>query len=759
MTPEDWKYLAESMTEMELVAPGPSPEGSQLHEHLADANGIPPGEALEWLTGAFHMLPLEPAHAVCSSRGETIFRRLAVASPDAESWMPLGTVGPLLICAHYNPTSGSMWDIPPEFIIPVIIPQKAYEILRADVEERLNFKPLDRKEPLVFANPLRRGQGYDKTLAWLFESYPFEEPGAKEAIKQEADKLLAESGGDPSILMKMERGLGIAIHYLDVGEACFNAEHAPSQSLFPESLLEKHAVYPLFCGKRIVYLLAENKRNYAFEDEWFSGGNDQMVFRTVRADRDAILKVIARERSRAAGGAPVEIAGDLVDSDSGNLVEIDIDLVQKINPSSMNATPENIIHWVLYRAITGRASDLHIEKFYNMARFRARIDGELKIIHTCPEEELPRFISLIKNYANLGQRRQDAQDGRFSLLLGKRRIDGRVSAIPCRKDFQKITIRFLDKKDGVRDLRELNLSDWHMGVIGEAMGRDQGLILITGPTGSGKTTTLYALLNSINSEAINIHTVEDPIEYEIEGLNQTQTDPINGINFAEGLRRLMRADPDVILIGECRDEETANAAVNAALTGHLVLTTLHANDCLRAVSRFISMGIPPYLLADALALTQAQRLVRRLCTYCRKPEELTQDIRRIYHANRIPIPKEVEFIYHKQGCPECADTGYSGRMALMEMCPIDSELADLVSANAPQAQMREVAFRKGVLTLYQQGLQQVLAGMTSLDEINCLSYTALAPDPDDDATILHLSKENLQHGEPPPAAPRQAGSP
>ena len=150
------------------------------------------------------------------------------------------------------------------------------------------------------------------------------------------------------------------------------------------------------------------------------------------------------------------------------------------------------------------------------------------------------------------------------------------------------------------------------------MTRDQGLILITGPTGSGKTTTLYALLNSVNSENLNIQTIEDPIEYEVEGLNQTQTDPVHDIDFAQGLRRLMRADPDVILIGECRDEETASAAVNAALTGHLVLTTLHANDCLRAVSRFISMGVPPYLLADSLALTQAQRLVRRLCGQCKR---------------------------------------------------------------------------------------------------------------------------------------------
>ncbi len=185
--------------------------------------------------------------------------------------------------------------------------------------------------------------------------------------------------------------------------------------------------------------------------------------------------------------------------------------------------------------------------------------------------------------------------------------------------------------------------------------------------------------------------------------------------------------------------------MNAALTGHLVLTTLHANDCLRAVSRFISMGIPPYLLADSLALTQAQRLVRRLCTYCKKPAEITPAMREILRINRIAIPKETEFVYTKQGCPECNETGYSGRMALMEMCPVDNEMADLIATNSPQSKMRELAFRKGVLTLYQQGLQQVLEGNTTFDEVSCLAYTALSDDDaePDDPTILHLTKQNL----------------
>jgi type II secretory ATPase GspE/PulE/Tfp pilus assembly ATPase PilB-like protein len=632
----------------------------------------------------------------------------------------------LLVCAHYNPASAEFWDIPVEFLIPVLIPQQKYEALHGDFVTRLDFKPLDPREPLKLKQPLSRDGGLRGVLDWFLDEYPFEDSEARSKVARERDKVVQDELGDTSAIRKLSRQLGTAIFHLATGDHVLSAELAPPQDLFPEPLLEKHVVYPMFRGKKSVFLLATERNCFAFEDEWLSSGNDPIEFRVVLCDKESILEAIGRDRGRAASSGPSSvIEGDLVFSDVANMVEIDPQEVQRINPSNINATPEQIVHWVLYRAINGRGSDLHIEKFYNLARFRARIDGELKVIHTCPEEMLARFISLIKNYSNMGQRRQDAQDGRFSLILGKRRVDCRVSAIPCRKDLQKITIRFLDKQDGVKKLSQLNLSPRQSGLLGAAMGRDQGLILVTGPTGSGKTTTLYALLNSINADNVNIHTIEDPIEYEIEGMNQTQTDPHNNINFAEGLRRLMRADPDVILIGECRDEETATAAINAALTGHLVLTTLHANDCLRAVSRLIAMGVPPYLLADSLALTQAQRLVRRLCGYCKKPAAFTPEIRETFQKNRIVIPPEVEFHYVKHGCSECSDTGYMGRLALMELCAADNQLADMISRVAPLGEMRQHAFVNGMLTLYQEGLQHVLLGNTSLDEISCLSYTAI----------------------------------
>jgi type II secretory ATPase GspE/PulE/Tfp pilus assembly ATPase PilB-like protein len=324
----------------------------------------------------------------------------------------------------------------------------------------------------------------------------------------------------------------------------------------------------------------------------------------------------------------------------------------------------------------------------------------------------------------MSQTRQEALDGRFGLSIGQRRVDVRVAAVPCRNEMQKIIMRFLDKQDGLKELSELNFSKRQSMIVKRVMSRDQGLVLVTGPTGSGKTTTLYALINSVNEEGLNIHTIEDPIEYEVEGINQTQTDPTHGLTFANGLRALLRSDPDVILIGECRDQETATSAINASLTGHLVLTTLHANDSLRAISRLLSMGVEPHLVGDSLAMSQAQRLVRRLCNYCKKPITPTPQIVEIFQRQGIKPEKENTPIFTAAGCSECSGSGYNGRVALMEMAEMNSELSDLIERQATQTEIKKAALKTGFRSLYQEGLIHVLAGNTSLDEIKKVSYTA-----------------------------------
>ena len=440
------------------------------------------------------------------------------------------------------------------------------------------------------------------------------------------------------------------------------------------------------------------------------------------ADADSIRSAIAKSRGSAFKPNDIVEACDLHYSEDQNLLDIDPVEIAEVNPLNPNTSPEEVIKWVLFRAVTGRGSDLHVEKYYNTARFRARIDGSLKTIHSCSEEQLPRFIALFKNFSNMGHQHQNLQDARFGMKIGRKRIDVRVSAMPCRKENQKLTMRFLDKQDGIKELSELHLSERQSGIVNSTMTRDQGLVLVTGPTGSGKTPTLYAFINSINQDDINIHTIEDPIEYEIEGINQTQTDEFHGIDFATGLRSLLRADPDVILVGEARDEETATAAINAALTGHLVLTTLHANDSLRAVSRLISMGVEPYLLGDALAMSQAQRLVKKLCSYCKREVSVSNEMQDLFYKNGVISDQINEPIYEAEGCEECGGSGFLGRVAIMEMCPINQLISEMISSGTSMIEMRKEAAKQGVLSLYQEGMKQVVLGNTTINEISKLSH-------------------------------------
>ncbi len=697
----------------------------------AGANGRAAAQvALEVLADQAGVLPLKLLRASCSIPAEAFVRQIGRLPRSAEPWLPVATVGPLVVMSHYRPAEEDFWGVPGFLVIRTLVSREDYVEVGKDLQGRLGMQPMAATNPLEgTVKPPPKGD-LAAVLAWFLENYPF----ASAEEKERTAKMCEENGDKPirrhDDLGFLPRHYGVALHHLATGAQVFNPELAPAQNVFPPELLEKHNVYPLFVGESSVYLLAQSTSVYAFEDEWLAAGHDPVPIRAIIADPAAIRATIGRDRSRSARGASTAQVGELYHSDQiENLIEIDPIDIARVNPQNPNNTPEQVVQWILWRCISMKASDLHVEKFYNTARFRARVDGELVCIHSCSEEFLQRYVAMFKNYCGMGQQRQDTQDGRFSMRLGMRRIDVRVAAIPCRREQQKLVMRFLDKQDGIKKLSELHMSPRQMGIIRDVTHRDQGLCLVTGPTGSGKTTTLYAFINSINSDNINIQTIEDPIEYEIEGINQTQTDPYHGITFATGLRSLLRCDPDVILVGESRDPETAQASVNAALTGHLVFTTLHANDSLRAISRLLSMGIEAYLLADALVLSQAQRLVRRLCPYCKTPAPITAEVADFLNANMVlkdgkapPTP-----FYNKGGCPECNNSGYSGRVALMEMCPVGGELQSLIASGASMTDMRKVALRNGFMSLYQEGLMHVLAGNTTFEEIACLSYTAVVP--------------------------------
>lgn len=703
-----------------------SPSDTSSAGDLSDALGMGL-MSLEGTAVQFGIIPITLPREACSIGAEETLRKLGRFPQSDTPWLPVCNLGPFLIFAHHYPKSDDMWGVPSCFAIRIAVTEEQYENIRKDFVKRLSIKPLSTTNELEgLEAPRFEPEDYDAAFRWLLENYPYDEKTV-ERLNMLYTETLEKSGYvEMDGFNKMDPGLGIALKYLLNGPSflCFNAEEAPRQELFSAPLLEKHTVYPVYDGGQKVYLLTADENFYNFEDEWLSQGNDPVEFVPVFADPSGIKAAIGRCAAKLkSAGVDIE-KGNLSLSEAENLVEIDPVDVAEINPQNVNHTPEELIHWVLYSAVTGRASDLHLEKYYNVVRFRARIDGKLTTIFTAPEDMMPRFIALIKNYSNMSQSRQEALDGRFAMKLGTRRVDVRVAAVPCRNEMQKMIMRFLDKQDGVKELSTLNMSKRQSTIVKRVMGRDQGLILITGPTGSGKTTTLYALINSVNEEGLNIHTIEDPIEYEIEGINQTQTDPTHELTFSNGLRALLRSDPDVILIGECRDEETATSAINAALTGHLVLTTLHANDSLRAVSRLLSMGVEPHLVGDSLAMTQAQRLVRRLCNYCKRVVNLTPEMVDHFYRQGFKVNPDTSPIYEAVGCPECRETGYSGRLALMEMCEVSAELADLIERQAPQTDLRKVALKTGFMTLYQEGITQVLAGLTTLDEIKKVSYTA-----------------------------------
>ncbi|MDF1862456.1 MAG: GspE/PulE family protein [Verrucomicrobiales bacterium] len=716
-------HTVDRVVGMGTSAPAPDTAGG-----IGFGSGLDGFMSLEGTAVQFGLLPVTLPRETCSVEAENSLRRLGRFPKTDNPWMPFSTIGPFIIFAHHAPKSGDIWGVPSCFSIRVAISQEQYEKLRKDLVMRFSTSPLPLENPLeLLPTPQLAANDLESAFRWLLEHYPYDSE-EKDRLSMLYAEAVDKSGSvDRESFNGMVPSLGVALQYLSQGPSllCFNAEEVPKQDQFPAPLLEKHNVYPLYAGDHKVYLLSATESNFGFEDEWLSSGNDPVDFVPVLADEKAIRNLISRNSSTLAGSAGIEIKkSELTLSDNGNLVEIEPDDVAQINPQNVNHNPEELIHWIFYTAINGRASDLHLEKYYNVARFRARIDGKLRTIYTAPEEMMQRFVALIKNYSNMSQTRQEALDGRFGLRIGQRRVDVRVAAVPCRNEMQKIIMRFLDKQDGLKELSELNFSKRQSLIVKKVMSRDQGLCLITGPTGSGKTTTLYALINSVNEEGINIHTIEDPIEYEIEGINQTQTDPTHGLTFGNGLRALMRSDPDVILIGECRDEETATSAINASLTGHLVLTTLHANDSLRAISRLLSMGVEPHLVGDSLAMSQAQRLVRRLCSYCKKPVTATPQIHDLFRRQGIRLEKADPTLYFAAGCTECSGVGYSGRVALMEMAEINAEISDLIETGATQTELKKAALKTGFQTLYQEGLMHVLAGNTTLDEIKKVSYTA-----------------------------------
>lgn len=376
-----------------------------------------------------------------------------------------------------------------------------------------------------------------------------------------------------------------------------------------------------------------------------------------------------------------------------------------------------LVDLLLMQAIKDRVSDIHIEPFKSKINIRYRIDGVLYEIPPPAKHLLPALVSRVKILSNLDiAERRLPQDGSFFVTVEKKGIDIRVSTVPTIYG-EKVVMRILDKSATPLDLGELGFEAKDLENFRKAIVSPHGLIMVTGPTGSGKTTTLYAALNEIRSPHKNICTVEDPVEYKLEGINQVQIKPRIGLTFANALRSFLRQDPDIIMVGEVRDLETAQICIRASLTGHLVLSTLHTNDAPSAISRLVDIGIESYLTSSSLILVAAQRLVRKLCPECKEAYEATPKI-----MSDLNIKQEL--LYKPKGCDYCSHTGYRGRVAIYEIIVINDKLKELISKNAGLGEIKNLVREMGIKSLTHAGMRKIEEGITSIEEV--LSTTMVA---------------------------------
>lgn len=434
-----------------------------------------------------------------------------------------------------------------------------------------------------------------------------------------------------------------------------------------------------------------------------------LTIRPVLASSDEIEKLI--KIHYGVGGDTVH---EMVGTDPAGPVAESGETSDDLMEMAQEASVIKLVNEIIIEAVNERASDIHVEPYEHELSIRYRVDGELQPASVPPE--IHRFqaaiISRIKILANLNiAERRLPQDGRIKFQMGGRQIDVRVSVIPMLFG-EGIVMRLLDKASVLFTLPELGMAEDTFGHFKALIERPHGIILVTGPTGSGKTTTLYAALNAIIGPEIKVITVEDPVEYHLKGVNQIPVDTHVGMTFEKGLRAILRHDPDVVMIGEIRDLETARAAIQAALTGHLVLSTLHTNDACSAPMRLMDMGIEPYLVSSTLIGSMAQRLVRRICGKCKKPVSRDQ----------IKLPRDLvlapeDTLYHGEGCEYCRQTGFRGRSGLYELMLMNEELSDLIMRRAPTFELVEAARKSGLRLLREDGWLKVRQGLTVPDEV------------------------------------------
>ncbi len=461
---------------------------------------------------------------------------------------------------------------------------------------------------------------------------------------------------------------------------------------------------------KLLAAVADNQGVFALRD---IARTHNLKPKPLYAPREAILEAINRIYSQTS--RVNEVMGDIEDEDF-SMIATEFESPKDLLELTEEAPIIRLLNALLMEAVKERASDIHVEPYEEGLEVRFRVDGILRKVLSPPKIIQEALLSRIKIISGLDiAEKRLPQDGRIRLLVGGKDIDIRVSIVPTALG-ERAVLRLLNRQMGILSLEMIGLEGSVLNIFKNALSKQNGIMLVTGPTGSGKTTTIYASLLKLNTEEINIITVEDPVEYQLKGIGQIHVNPKIGLTFASGLRAILRQDPDIIMVGEVRDLETADIAVHASLTGHLVLSTLHTNDAPGAITRLIDMGIEPFLVASSLICVLAQRLVRTICPHCRE--------------SYTPSPQEIKFLeaglngesppallFRAQGCNKCMGKGYLGRTGIFELLEITPDIRSLITGRKDSQAIQTAAMREGFKTLIDNGIRKIINGITTMEEI------------------------------------------
>jgi type IV pilus assembly protein PilB len=497
----------------------------------------------------------------------------------------------------------------------------------------------------------------------------------------------------------------IGLRFVDLSDT---AVDATASALLPEQVARKYRALPIgYEEDKLVVAMADPANLFALDDIRTITGMDVQPVVATAADIEAAIRKYSH----------FDESVETVVSEASAAADDDVLELERLAQSAVDEGPiVKMVNLLITQAIGDRASDIHIEPSERDVRIRYRVDGVLHEVMRSPKNVQAGLISRLKVMADINiAERRIPQDGRISLNVGGKSVDLRVATLPTVFG-EKVVIRVLDKSSVLLRLEDLGFLEEAYKSFEVAFTKPNGAILVTGPTGSGKSTTLYATLNQINSPERNIITVEDPVEYRLAGINQVQVNNRAGLTFASALRSILRADPDVVLIGEVRDRETAVIAIEAALTGHLVLTTLHTNDAPSSLPRLVEMGVEPYLAASAIDCVVAQRLLRKLCVKCKERYKPDQP-----ELEQAGYPEflwdDIDELFRPVGCSVCAKTGFRGRLGIYEIMPVSEDIERMVVERASSDEIKRSAAGDGMIQLREDGLEKVRTGVTSIQEV------------------------------------------